>query len=83
MQLDRLLGILSILLQKDRVTAPELAEKSEVNLIAVKKGFLHQTAVYKQLITIRRKLAERDQKALLSKPFWTSFTALRCTALHP
>ena len=31
MKLDRLLGILTILLQKDRVTAPELAEKFEVN----------------------------------------------------
>lgn len=30
MKLDRLLGILTILLQKDRVTAPELAEKFEV-----------------------------------------------------
>ncbi len=31
MKLDRLLGILTILLQKDRVTAPELAEKFEVS----------------------------------------------------
>ena len=31
MKLDRLLGILTILLQKDRVTAPELAKKFEVN----------------------------------------------------
>ena len=31
MKLDRLLGILTILLQSDRVTAPELAEKFEVN----------------------------------------------------
>lgn len=31
MKLDRLLGILTILLQKDRVTAPELATKFEVN----------------------------------------------------
>ena len=31
MKLDRMLGILNILLQKDRVTAPELAEKFEVN----------------------------------------------------
>jgi len=30
-KLDRLLGILTILLQKDRVTAPELAEKFEVS----------------------------------------------------
>jgi predicted DNA-binding transcriptional regulator YafY len=31
MKLDRLLGIITILLQKDRVTAPELAEKFEVS----------------------------------------------------
>lgn len=31
MKLDRLLGILTVLLQKDRVTAPELAAKFEVN----------------------------------------------------
>lgn len=31
MKLDRLLGILTVLLQNDRVTAPELAEKFEVN----------------------------------------------------
>ncbi len=31
MKLDRLLGILTILLQKDRVSAPELAERFEVN----------------------------------------------------
>jgi predicted DNA-binding transcriptional regulator YafY len=31
MKLDRLLGILTVLLQNDRVTAPELADKFEVN----------------------------------------------------
>ena len=31
MKLDRMLGILTVLLQKDRVTAPELAAKFEVN----------------------------------------------------
>jgi predicted DNA-binding transcriptional regulator YafY len=31
MKLDRLLGILTVLLQKDRVTAPELAARFEVN----------------------------------------------------
>jgi len=44
MKLDRLLGILTMLLQNDRsrqggfVTAPELAEKFEVN--RRKKGFI-------------------------------------------
>ena len=32
MKIDRLIGILSILLQKDIVTAPELAERFEVPL---------------------------------------------------
>ena len=31
MKIDRLIGILSILLQKEKVTAPELAEKYEVS----------------------------------------------------
>lgn len=31
MKIDRLIGILSVLLQKERVTAPELAEKFEVS----------------------------------------------------
>ena len=31
MKLDRLIGILSILLQRERVTAPELAERFEVS----------------------------------------------------
>ena len=31
MKIDRLIGILSVLLKQDRVTAPELAEKFEVS----------------------------------------------------
>jgi len=31
MKLDRLLGILTLLLQNERMAAPELAEKFEVN----------------------------------------------------
>ena len=31
MKIDRLIGILSILLQKEKVTAPELAERIEVS----------------------------------------------------
>ena len=31
MKIDRLIGILSILLQKDSVTAPDLAERFEVS----------------------------------------------------
>ena len=31
MKIDRLMGILTVLLQKDKVTAPELAERFEVS----------------------------------------------------
>ena len=31
MKIDRLIGIITILLQRDRVTAPELAERFEVS----------------------------------------------------
>ena len=31
MKMDRLIGILSVLLQEDKVTAPELAERFEVS----------------------------------------------------
>ena len=33
MKIDRLIGILSVLLQEEKVTAPELAEKFEVNSV--------------------------------------------------
>ena len=35
MKLDRMIGILSILLQKDEVTAPYLAEKFEVIFLLI------------------------------------------------
>lgn len=31
MKIDRLIGILSVLLQKDKITAPELAKRFEVS----------------------------------------------------
>ena len=34
MKIDRLIGILSILLQKDTITAPELARQFEVSRLA-------------------------------------------------
>ena len=50
MKIDRLIGILSILLQQEKITAPELAKKFEVsrrtinrdieNLCFVKRVFL-------------------------------------------
>ena len=32
MKIDRLIGIITILLQQDKITAPELAEKFEVSV---------------------------------------------------
>lgn len=37
MKIDRLIGILSILLQKEKVTARELAEKYEVSRRTIKR----------------------------------------------
>ena len=42
MKIDRLIGILSILLQEEKTTAPELAEKFEVSrrtIIGILKTF--------------------------------------------
>lgn len=33
MKIDRLIGIITILLQKDKVTAPELAKRFEVSIL--------------------------------------------------
>jgi Predicted transcriptional regulator len=37
MRVDRLIGILSILLQREQVTAPELAEKFEVSRCTINR----------------------------------------------
>jgi len=39
MKLDRLMGILTVLLQNDRVTAPYLAEKFEVTPPHYRQGY--------------------------------------------
>ena len=41
MKMDRLIGILSILLQRDRVSAPELAEHFEVSRRTIQIGRAH------------------------------------------
>lgn len=38
MKIDRLIGILTVLLQKDKVTAPELAERFEVSRRTINRG---------------------------------------------
>lgn len=38
MKIDRLIGILSILLQEEKATAPELAERFEVSRRAINRG---------------------------------------------
>ena len=40
MKIDRLIGILSILLQEEKTTAPELAERFEILKTFVKQVFL-------------------------------------------
>ena len=44
MKIDRLIGILSILLQEDKTTAPELAERFEVLNIAGRRSRLSGVA---------------------------------------
>ena len=41
MKIDRLIGILSILLQKEKITAPELAEKFEVSRRTINRDIEH------------------------------------------
>lgn len=41
MKIDRLIGILSVLLQKERVTAPELAEQFEVSRRTINRDIVH------------------------------------------
>ena len=41
MKIDRLIGILSVLLQEDKVTAPELAEKFEVSRRTINRDIEH------------------------------------------
>lgn len=41
MKIDRLIGILSILLQEEKTTAPELAERFEVS--KMKRSFLERS----------------------------------------
>jgi len=40
MKLDRLIGILTVLLQNDRVTAPYLVEKTDIIISEVANGLL-------------------------------------------
>ena len=37
MKIDRLIGIITILLQQDKITAPELAERFEVSRRAINR----------------------------------------------
>ena len=54
MKLVRLLGILTILLQNDRVTAPHLAERFEVNRQTIPLYYIDaQNKVYKRHWSMR------------------------------
>lgn len=53
MKIDRLLGILSVLLQKDRVTAPYLAEKFEVSRRTINRDIENLCKAGIPLVTTR------------------------------
>ena len=55
MKIDRLIGILSILLQQEKITAPELAEKFEVSRRTINRDIEHLCRAGIPLVTIRGK----------------------------
>lgn len=55
MKISRLIGILSILLQQERVTAPYLAEKFEVSRRTINRDVEHLCQAGIPLVTIRGK----------------------------
>jgi len=58
MKLDRLLGILTVLLQNERMTAPELAEKFEVNRRTIGRDIDTLSAKQESLSSPIRETAE-------------------------
>ena len=44
MKIDRLIGILSILLQEEKTTAPELAERFEVSRRTINRDIIRRNA---------------------------------------
>lgn len=85
MKIDRLIGILSILLQKDRVTAPYLAEKFEVSRRTVERDIETLCKAGIPVVTIQGKNGgiqimdgyRMDRTLLTSKEMESILTGLR------
>lgn len=58
MKIDRLIGILAILLQQEKITAPELAEKFEVSRRTINRDIEHLCQAGIPVMTVRGKTAE-------------------------
>ena len=55
MKIDRLIGILAILLQQEKITAPELAEKFEVSRRTINRDIEHLCQAGIPVMTVRGK----------------------------
>lgn len=58
MKIDRLIGILTILMQKEKVTAPYLAEKFEVSRRTINRDIEDMCKAGIPIVTIQGKMAE-------------------------
>lgn len=68
MKIDRLIGILSVLLQEERVTAPKLAEKFEVSRRTINRDI---EDLCKAGIPIRTEQAREAVSVLWTVTGWT------------
>ena len=59
MRIDRLVGILSILLQKEKVTAPELAEHFDVNRRTINRDIEELCKAGIPIVTAKRVFYEK------------------------
>ena len=58
MKIDRLIGILTILMQKEKVTAPYLAEKFEVSRRTINRDIEDMCKAGIPIVTLKGKTAE-------------------------
>ena len=66
MKIDRLIGILSILLQKEKVTAPELAQVFEEN--GYRNDFRNDRLHHEIYMSDARKVAPEKWKTVIRHP---------------
>lgn len=83
MKIDRLIGILTILMQKEKVTAPYLAEKFEVSRRTINRDIEDMCKAGIPIVTIQGKnggisIMEGYQidKTLLTMMIWTLYFPL-------